>query len=367
MSAAPPPENAALKDWFDEARHRQLARELAALSRGFEPRLFLRLCLEGLAGRSLMQRLHQCALAFHAAQSGSYRQKVALLKRLMPQIGHAFVAIFPCDFVASFGLEDFEFSMRALKFFTPFGSAEFAVRPFIAADQGRALAIMQQWADDPCEHVRRLASEGSRPRLPWGTRLNALVRDPRPCAALLDQLKDDPSEYVRRSVANHLNDISKDHPQWLLSFLGNWDLQQPSARWIARHACRSLIKQGDAGALKLLGFGASAKVEASLSLAPARLRLGEHLQLRVSLRSTSRQRQRLAVDYALEYARAGGRTSIKVFKWKELELAAGVELVLEKRQLIRDFSTRRHHGGRHRVEVQVNGQRLAQASFELLV
>ena len=160
---SPPPQ---LKDWFDDARHRSLAKALAKIETGFDAKSFLKLVLEGLDHRSLMQRLHLCALATEASLPGDYRQKVAVLQKLAPQIGHEFVSIFLCDFVATFGLDDFDFSMEALRFFTGFGSAEFAVRPFIVADQKRALETMRRWTSDPDEKVRRLASEGSRPRLP---------------------------------------------------------------------------------------------------------------------------------------------------------------------------------------------------------
>jgi 3-methyladenine DNA glycosylase AlkC len=310
-----------------------------------------------------MQRLQQCAIAAHAALPGTYREKVVILKKLAPRIGHEFVAIFLCDFVARFGIADFDFSLEALRFFTRFGSAEFAVRPFLDAEPERAFATLMEWTSDPHEAVRRLACEGARPRLPWGLRLQALVRDPQPCAPLLEALKDDPSEYVRRSVANHLNDISKDHPEWVLDFLANWNSE--SQRRIARHACRTLIKRGHPRALQWFGFSKEPGVEAVLTLQPARLVLGERLALHAVLRSLSARPHRLVVDYVIHYVKARGQTFEKVFKWTELELSAKGEVQLEKSQLLRDFTTRKHHAGTHRVELQVNGVRIAGAEFLL--
>ncbi|MCB1227229.1 MAG: DNA alkylation repair protein [Verrucomicrobiales bacterium] len=360
---SPPP--AQLKDWFNEARYRSLAAQLKALAAGFDEDLFLKQTLEGLEARSLMERLHQAAVAVEAALPGSYRKQVAVLKKLAPQVEHGFVSIFLCDFVATFGREDVEFSLEALRYLTTFGSAEFAVRPFLAEFPQQTMAIVQGWVADENEHVRRLASEGTRPRLPWGMRLTHLVRDPSPCAPILEALKDDESLYVRKSVANHLNDISKDHPEWVLKRLENWDLNQERQRWIARQACRTLIKRGDPRALRLLGFGGKAKVDAALEASPQSLRLGDTLVLEARIRSTSRSTQRLAVDYVVHYVKARGGVFEKVFKWSEIELAAGAEVRLTKRQTLRDFTTRRHHAGLHRVELQVNGQRLAQAGFEL--
>ncbi len=354
-----------LKEWFDEARHRAIARDLAAISAKFKEEVFLRTALEGLEARSLMQRVHQCAVAVDAALPGSFQQKVAVLRKLAPRLGHAFVSIFLCDFVATFGRDDFDFSMEALAFFTPFGSAEFAVRPFIGAEQDRALKIMRQWAGHSDEHVRRLASEGCRPRLPWGMRLTALVRDPAPTLAILEALKDDDATYVRRSVANHLNDITKDHPDFVLHLLEGWDLGRPHLRWIAKHACRTLIKRGHPRALHLFGFGRAAEVSASLQAAPTQLSLGGRLSLSAAITSTADQAQRLVVDYVVHYVKAAGGVFEKVFKWTEADLPARATLKLAKSQVIRDFTTRRHHPGVHRIDLQINGQRVAQSQFVL--
>lgn len=354
-----------LKEWFDEARYRAIARELGALSPMFDEKVFLKLVLEGLEERSLMQRLNQCAVAVDAALPGSFQQKVRVLQKLAPKLGHEFVSIFLCDFVATFGRDDFDFSMEALRFFTVFGSAEFAVRPFIVADQDRALKTLLQWSRDADERVRRLASEGSRPRLPWGMRLSSLVRDPSPTLVILQVLKDDESLFVRRSVANHLNDITKDHPEFVLQFLESWELERAHLRWIARQACRTLIKRGHPRALKLFGFGRKAEITATLQASPQRLVLGERLTLTAVITSTSRQSQRLAVDYVIHYMKARGVSAEKVFKWTEVNLPASGTLELSKSQVIRDFTTRKHHPGKHRVELQINGQRVADSAFVL--
>lgn len=354
-----------LKEWFDAARHRAIAKELAQITPKFRTEVFLNRVLDGLDDRSLMQRVHECAVAAEAALPGSYQQKVQVLQKLAPRIGHEFVTIFLCDFVATFGLEDFDFSMEALRFFTVFGTAEFAVRPFIVADQKRALMMMHEWTADPDEKVRRLASEGSRPRLPWGMRLQALVRDPAPTAMILEALKNDASLFVRRSVANHLNDITKDHHDYVLQRLEAWDLEREHLRWIAKHACRTLIKRGHPRALKLFGFGKKAEVSAELAASPARLALGQRLTFTARVASTCNKTQRLAIDYVVHYVKAGGGTAEKVFKWTETDLPAHAKIELSKSQVIRDFTTRKHHAGKHRVELQINGLRVAETAFVL--
>ncbi len=352
-----------LKDWFDEARYRAIARDLASIAPKFHTDLFLQTVLDGLAARSLMQRLHQCSIAVHAALPGTFPQQIRVLQKLAPRIDHGFITIFLSDFVATFGRDDFDFSMEALRTFTVFGSAEFAVRPFILADQARALKTLHQWTADPDEKVRRLASEGSRPRLPWGMRLTALVRDPAPTAAILEALKDDDSLFVRRSVANHLNDITKDHPDFVLSRMESWDLGKPHLLWIAKHACRTLIKRGHPRALKLFGFGQKAALNATLQATPPRLALGQRLTLSAAIASSSARPQRLAIDYVIHYIKASGSSAEKVFKWTELDLPAHATLDLIKTQIIRDFTTRKHYPGSHRIDLQINGHRVAETQF----
>lgn len=354
-----------LKQWFNRERYRSIAKELSLLAPAFKTKHFLELTSKGLEDRSLMQRLRQTSVAIDAALPGSFRGKVEVLRELAPRIEHGFVAIFLSDFVAQYGLGDPKFSLNALREFTRFGSAEFAIRPFIVQDQKTTLATMLAWTRDRDEHVRRLASEGCRPRLPWGLRLQNLIRDPSPLAPILDALNCDEAIYVRKSVANNLNDITKDHPEWVLSRLMKWDLTAAGTGWIARHACRTLIKRGHPETLKLFGFHGDAAVKVRFKVSPQLVTLGNVLTFEASVASTARKRQRLAVDYVIHYVKANGRTSPKVFKWSELDLEPGESISLLKRQTIRDFTTRTHFSGRHAIELQVNGRRIAKTAFHL--
>jgi hypothetical protein len=215
--------------------------------------------------------------------------------------------------------------------------------------------------------VRRLASEGSRPRLPWGMVLKPLIEDPSPTLPLLRALQDDPSEYVRRSVANHLNDIAKDHParvvQWLAEHLPD---APPARQALLRHASRTLIKQGHPGVLQAWGLGTPLRGEVAFALAPARVALGGALQMDVVLRSTQRRgTQPLVIDYAVHHVKANGSTSPKVFKGWRCELAPGQTLQLSKKHSMKPVTTRRYHAGEHRIELLVNGKPVAEAAFEL--
>jgi len=362
---SPPPTQ--LKEWFNVQRYQSLARQLKSLAPDFNSRRFLEMTLSGLESRSLMQRLSQAAIGMQACVPGNFRRQVGIFKEMVPLVDHEFVCIVFSDFVAKFGRADRTFSLEALKYFTRYGSAEFAIRYFLVDDLHGTLAVMQKWTTDADEKVRRLASEGSRPRLPWGQRLQELVRDPNPLAAILEPLKADPALFVRKSVANHLNDIAKDHPDWVIERLQSWDRSVSETAWIAKHAARTLIKQGSPKALALFGFGKKAEVKSLLQVTPGIVPLGGQITLAAEISSLAKYAQSLVIDYVIHYVKAHGGTSAKVFKWSEVTLPAGGRLRLEKRQTLRDFTTRKHFPGRHRVELQVNGCRVAEAGFDLLI
>lgn len=357
--------SSALKDMFDPALYRALADHLSALSPSFDRKRFLSHALDDIDSRELMPRMRRTTEAVALALPLPYRDQLTVLRALAPRLSSGFVSIFLSDFVAQHGRDDFDVSLDALRFFTRFGSSEFAIRPFIELDQARTLAVLLSWAASDDEHVRRLASEGSRPRLPWGTRLKSLVTDPSPAFPILETLRADLSLYVRKSVANHLNDIAKDHPETALDLVSNWDRSDTRTVWIIRHALRTLIKRGHPRALALIGAGTAAKLDVvRFQASPRKLALGDTLMLTATLTSRAAKPQRLVIDYVLHYARAG-KVSIKVFKWKTLDLFPRTTITLTKRQTIRDFSTRRHHAGRHLVELQINGRRLAETAFTL--
>lgn len=338
-----------------------------AASPDFNRASFLNAASAGLGALSIMERVRHIADALGAAMPADYPAALDILRAMAPRLTHGFQAVALSEFVARHGLNDFDRSMAALADLTRFGTAEFAIRPFLAQDADRTLAVMARWSRSDDEHVRRLASEGSRPRLPWAARVPALKADPTLAAPILETLKADPSLYVRKSVANHLNDIAKDRPDWLLERLADWPKDDPCTAWIIRHALRTLIKKGDPRALALIGVQhGAAVVLRQFSVEPQAVRLGDTIHIAVDLASTSADVQRLVVDYRIHYARAGGKTAAKVFKLKTFDLAAGDNAALTIRQTIRDFSTRRHHPGRHEVELIVNGRTMACGAFEIL-
>ncbi|MCB9669218.1 MAG: DNA alkylation repair protein [Alphaproteobacteria bacterium] len=251
------------------------------------------------------------------------------------------------------GLAHPEPSLEALERLTPFWSAEFAVRPYFRDDPVAMVRWVDRWSTHPNVHVRRLASEGSRSRLPWGLRLQCRIDEPTALLPALERLRDDPSPYVRRSVANHLNDIAKDHPDVVLDIARAW-LPGPTERQkLVRHALRTLVKAGDPRALELLGVGPFAG-DVRLERAPSTVAVGGTLALTLTL--TARRAQRVRVDYAIHHLRANGSRTPKVFHWTERDLAAGETLVLTKAHPLREVSTRRLYPGEQAVDARVNGQ-----------
>ena len=272
------------------------------------------------------------------------------------------------EYIARHGQGQPQRALAALHALTQRFTAEFAIRPFIVRHPALVFTTLQAWTTDPSAHVRRLVSEGSRPRLPWGPRLQSLVQDPSPTLPLLAALQDDPSAYVRRSVANHLNDIAKDHPQAVVDWLRTHLPGAPAPRRaLLRHASRTLVKQGHPGAMKAWGLGSAWRGETVLTLTPRRVTLGGDITFTLHLRSTSTRTQKLAVDYAVHHVKADGSRTPKVFKGWTIELPAQGEATLVKRHSLRPVTTRRYHAGEHGLVVQVNGRPVAESTFTLVM
>lgn len=312
--------------------------------------------LEDLDGLSLMARMERTAVLLGRHLPGDYEGALAVVLDVMPHYSGQFRALLGPAFVAHHGRHDPARSLEALRLLTVHGSSEFAVRHFLRDDFEGTLAVMRRWSGDENHHVRRLASEGCRPRLPWSFRLENLIADPSPALPILERLKADPEPYVRTSVANHLNDIAKDHPEWMLDVVSGWERDDAATAWIVRHASRSLIKAGHPRALALHGFGEQPRVEvAGLSVSPSQVPWEGTAAIAFALVSRAEAEQRLAVDYVVHYVKANGARSPKVFKLREMVLGAGETASLSVRRSMAQRTTRRHYPGLHRVEIQING------------
>lgn len=371
----------AFKNLINTTLVQQAAERLQQVAPEFDGPRFARLASDGLDCLEMKARaLHICE-ALQTTLPTDFNQSAGILEAALapPESGESMAQLhglteglrgwilWPVgEYIARAGLAHPVRALQTLHALTQRFTAEFAIRPFIERHPELSFATLARWVADDSAYVRRLVSEGSRPRLPWGQQLKTLIKDPSPTLPLLLALQDDPSPYVRRSVANHLNDIAKDHPKVIARWL---KLHLPQAsderRSLLKHASRTLIKAGDASVLKAWGLGANFVGEATLKLAPARVHLGGQIHLSLTLQSSGKRDQSLVIDYAIHHVKGDGSTSPKVFKGWVLQLPAGGTKELVKAHSMREITTRRYYAGRHKVAFHINGQVVAESSFML--
>ena len=355
----------------------RIAALIEAVDPDFPVRAFTTDALDGYEELELTPRARQIAAALTAHLPDDFAAAARILTAsLGPPIagdelegqGMAPFLYLPYVFyVADAGLDDWEAAMHFQHELTQRCSCEYSIRGFLEREPERTLARLREWAADRSPHVRRLVSEGTRPRLPWAPRLRAFVDDPRPVVDLLELLRDDPTPLVRRSVANNLNDIGKDHPELLVEVCRRWlDSATVERRTLVRHALRSAVKRGDRGALDLLGFGdqRSASVD-GVAIEPAVVEIGGRVRVGMVVTNTGEAPGRYNVDLRVHFVKASGATSPKVFKVRKVELDPGEAVELAKAFSVAQQTTRTHHPGEHRIEVVVNGAARATGSFML--
>jgi 3-methyladenine DNA glycosylase AlkC len=362
-----------LKNFYGAEIPARIGAMIARVSPEFPVAAFVSEASEGLDALELLPRAWHITRALRRHLPQDFDAAAAILKaslgpRLTATEGNGMTPFLYAPhvfFAAEYGIEHFEAALELQYELTRRFSAEYSIRVFLDRYPEQTLARLRAWASDPDVHVRRLVSEGTRPRLPWAPRLRAFQKDPRPVLELLEQLKDDPELYVRRSVANNLNDIGKDHPKLLFATCQRWLVDATEDRaWLIRHALRSAVKRGESGALKLLGYGAAPKVRVErVKLSPRQARIGGSVALSFAVTNTARRKQSLLVDYRVHFVKADGSTSPKVFKLKTLELAANETAQLSSKISLRQMTTRKHYPGEHHVEVIVNGVAFPAGSF----
>lgn len=316
--------------------------------------------------RELKDRMRHISLSLHHLLELSFSDAMALFKKVIAERENfSLERMFFPDYVEVFGKDQLEVSLDALAHFTPYASAEFAIRPFIIQYPQQVLKKMLDWAEAKNFHLRRLASEGCRPRLPWAMALPTLKKDPSPILPILEKLKTDETDYVRRSVANNLNDIAKDNPAITLELAERWFGHSKNLDWVVKHACRSLLKQGNTRALVLFGFQEpSAIIVSALSLDRNSIPIGEEFTFKFELQNTSKEQSKLRLEYIIDFVKKSGKTSPKVFQITENTYAPGVHH-FAKKQSFKDLTTRKHYAGLHCLRIVVNGAEKASISFEL--
>ena len=364
-----------LKNQFGEEIPEKIAGMILAAYSAFDSAAFVRNSLDGYEPLSLTQRGWKIAHALRQYLPDNCAAAVEILiASLGPKLNKTegngmepFLYSPHVFFVAEYGLDDYEISMLAQYELTQRFTAEFSIRPFLEKYQESTLARLRKWTEDPSVHVRRLVSEGTRPRLPWAQHLRQFMKDPSPVLALLELLKDDPELYVRRSVANNLNDIGKDHPTLLVDTTRRWMKDAtPERRWLIRHALRSAVKRGESGALSVLGFDEDPNVSIrDVRIEPERVVIGGSVEIAFEIANKYQRKQSVLVDLQVHFIKANGKGSPKVFKLKAVEFAPQEVIHIQKKILLAQMTTRKHYPGLHKVEVLVNGSARRLGAFEL--
>lgn len=337
---------------------------------GFDERKFINKVFDNQwPDLELKQRTRQITLALRCFMPDDFILAAPMIVNLSNRLRQneeqeqSYPLIFLPDYIAVYGLDHFEISMMALGEVTKLVSAEFAVRPFLMRYPETAMQQMIAWSTHENSFVRRLASEGCRPRLPWAMGLPALKIDPSPIWPVLENLKEDTSEYVRRSVANNLNDIAKDHPETLLKKVRRWKADHPSTKWIIKHGCRTLLKKGSEEALIMHGFDPAIKSDVTAMKLQRKVHIGDQLQFQFTFCNRERKPDHFRLEYRIGYITSAGKVSSKIFKIGEYRLQPGQSLVVKKKQSFKDLTTRKHYKGMHALNIVVNGKVKASKTF----
>jgi len=354
-----------LKDMFNRESLLEIALSIQKVHNPFLVEQFLDTVMdETWPNLELKARSRKITLGLSEYLPTNFSEALSILEQAL--VGFSIAFFFP-DFVEVYGQdeENWDLSINALARNTVYWSSEFAVRTFIINDEKRMMARMYEWSKDENEHLRRLASEGCRPQLPWGQSLPKYKNDPTPILPILEQLKTDSSLYVRKSVANNLNDISKTNPDLVVEIAKAWYGVNKDTNWIVKHGCRTLLKKGNHEVLVLLGYDDVTSIEASnFTLKTAVVSIGENITFTFTIMAKEKMKVRL--EYGIDYVKANGQRNRKIF-----QISSSVFNRNEKRNYSRnhsfaDLSTRKHYPGTHSVELIVNGVKQGSLDFELV-
>lgn len=355
-----------LKNLYSRSLVQTLADSLNKQYPSFNQKQFLQTVFdEQWTHRELKQRMRHITHSVHKHLPVSYGQQIEILSGIAHQFSGFTAIVFP-DFVEVYGLDHPDISIPALEYYTQFSTSEYAVRPFIIKYESRMVKQHLKWAKHTNHHVRRLASEGIRPRLPWAMALPAFKKDPSALLPILELLKQDESEYVRKSVANNLNDISKDHPQTVLDIVKQWQGTSKETDWIVKHASRSLLKQGHTEALSAFGLNHKLKVAVTdLTLSKSKLNIGDSFQFSFEVQLLEKKAEPIRLEYRIYFMKSNGKPAGKIFQIGTYTTEPQQILSIRKSHAFADLSTRKHYPGAHRLAVVVNGSELAEGSFML--
>ena len=351
-----------LKDVFNRKFIKKLAADLKESYPKFDETVFIKAIFsKDWKEKALKQRMRHISENMQCGLPSNYKKAISLLKPVSDNYSELQHLIFP-DFIELCGIDDLSTSIEAMEYFTEKSSSEFPIRFFIIQYEKQMLAQMKKWAKSKNEHLRRLASEGCRPRLPWAIGLPKYKKDPSAILPILETLKEDESEYVRRSVANNLNDISKDNPNVAIEIAKKWKGLSPETDKLVKHGCRTLLKQGDPKTIKLFGFREPKDIQIKKFKVTKEIKMGDEIEFAFTLNTDKKKLGLLRVEYIIEFARQNNKTGKKVFKISEGQYAEN-ERNITKKHSFKPISTRKYYVGNHSVSVVVNGIVLSTKRF----
>jgi 3-methyladenine DNA glycosylase AlkC len=323
----------------------------------------------------LKQRMRHLSSTLYEYLKGDYPAKLSQLLKIVDALpaqskvqysGLAYMYI--PDLLEQYGLNEIELSLKAMEQINMITSCEFAIRPYLLANEKKVMKQMLAWSKHKHQNIRRFASEGCRPRLPWAMAIPAFKKDPSTILPILENLKDDTSLYVQKSVANNLNDISKDHPELVIKIAKQWQGTSAAADWIIKHACRGLLKSGHKDALHLFGTAADVKCSISdIKLSKQKIKIGEQFQFAFDLQLKEKKNTKLRIEYAVYYKKSNGSLSKKVFKINEASYDHNTFYSFARKHSFKDLTTRKHHAGGHAIAIIVNGNEYARQDFILTI
>lgn len=356
-----------LKEKLNELACEQIAWSLVRVQPKFNPHLFINQAKQTIEFLELKQRVRALSELIVQQIEPNSKNILSLTKALkqnpQDQVGLEGFLVWPLtEYIATYGLSHWDSSLAALKTMTPLFTAEFAIRSFFLKDPKRMIEIFQSWVNDTNPHVRRLVSEGSRPLLPWAPKLPLFLADPNWTTPLLVALKNDTSKYVNTSVANHFNDLSKQHPQWVVKQLKHWPND-----WVVKKALRTLIKAGYPPALNLIGASEVPVKTSQLKLLTPQIKLGEMVMGQVTLTNLSPKAAKFIVDVEIYLLKANQTLRPKVFKGITLTIPANKSQLIQLKTPLRKVTTRTYYPGQHYWALKINGKKTTKKVFQLSV
>lgn len=357
-----------LKEMFNQKYFEKLSDEFSKAYKPFDKKKFLKEVTLNLEERSLNERMRYASLQLNNFLPTSFSASIDILKEVIPNMPRGYTSLLFPDYVGVFGLNDFDTSLKALHYFTKFGSSEFAIREFYRKDFDKTLKQMYKWSEDENHHVRRLSSEGSRPRLPWSFKLDEVIKNPKLTLPILETLKGDEEIYVQKSVANHLNDISKEHPKLVLDTISKWKGISKQTDWVIKHGSRTLLKAGDEKVLKLFGTGNSKDIAITdFQLNKNKIKFGDSVSFNFNIKNSSKKRIALRIEFAIYFLKSNGTYTKKVFKISEKEIEGYGLININKSYSLKPITTRVYYSGEHKIAAIVNGKESEALSFDLKI